>query len=97
MNVTVARVYLSESAHDYKDILRMLHDEEGVRGATVFRGISGFGSSGKIRTASLIDLSLDLPIVIEFFDEPERVEAVLQRLRALIEPWHVLTFGARLS
>jgi hypothetical protein len=35
--------------------------------------------------------------VIEFFDEPERVEAVLQRLRALIEPWHVLTFAARLS
>ena len=97
MNVTVARVYLSESEQRYKEVFRILHDEEKVRGATVFRGITGFGSSGVVHTSSLVDLALDLPVVIEFFDEPERVAAVLERLRGLVEPWHVLTFGAQVS
>lgn len=97
MNVTVARVYLSEAEQVHKKLFKLLHDEEKVRGATLFRGIAGFGSSGVVHTASLVDLTLDLPVVIEFFDEPERVEAVLARIRELVEPWHVLTFRAQIG
>jgi PII-like signaling protein len=96
MNVTVVRVYLSERAHKHEKIFRLLHDREVVRGVTMFRGISGFGHSGRIHGSSLLDLSLDLPVVIEFFDDPDKIEAVVADLREIVEPEHILTFPARL-
>ena len=63
-DVTMVRIYLTEGQHLLKQLLAQLHDEEKVRGVTVFRGISGFGRSGKMHSASLLDLSLDLPLVV---------------------------------
>lgn len=97
MNVTVARVYLSEGEHVHQRVFKLLHEQEQVRGATMFRGIAGFGASGVVHTTGLVDLALDLPVVIEFFDKPERVETVLERVRELVEPLHVLTFAAQLT
>lgn len=94
--VTFVRVYLTEGEHTKDKIFRRLHDEEKVRGVTVFRGISGFGRSGQVHSSSLLDVSLDLPLVIEFFDEPETVLAVIERLRDLVEPDHVLTYAAEI-
>src|SRR6266566_4047516 len=68
-DVLMVRIYLTEGEHLLKQLMKKLHDEEKVRGVTVFRGISGFGRSGKMHSASLVDLSLDLPLVLEFFDE----------------------------
>ena len=42
-DVTMVRVYLTEAGKTLKTLLTKLHDEEKVRGVTVFRGISGFG------------------------------------------------------
>ena len=95
--VTVARVYLTEGEHKLKELVRRLHDEEKVRGVTVFRGISGFGPSGKIHESGLVDLSLDLPLVLEFFDKPKRVRKVLADLGDMIDPGHVLTWSAELN
>lgn len=97
MKVTVARVYVTEGDHIQKTIIEYLHDELKVRGVTCFRGISGFGSSGRIHSSDLLDLSLDLPIVIEFFDVDERVQQALERLKGLIPPGHVITFAADLT
>lgn len=97
MNVTVARIYLAESAGVHERIFRRLHDEERVHGVTVFRAIAGFGPSGHVHTSGLLDLSLDLPIVVEFFDDPARVREVLDRLADLVGPGHVLTFPAQLD
>jgi PII-like signaling protein len=71
-DVTVVRIYLTEGEKLMKTLLAKLHDEEKVRGVTVFRGISGFGRSGVVHSSTLLDLSLDLPVVIEFFDTPTR-------------------------
>ena len=95
--VSVVRIYLTEGEHLLKTLLKRLHDEEQVRGVTVFRGISGFGKSGKMHASTLLDLSLDLPLVIEFFDLPERVERILDDLRDLIEPGHAITWSARMN
>lgn len=95
--VSVVRIYLTEGEHLLKTLLKRLHDEEQVRGVTVFRGISGFGKSGKMHASTLLDLSLDLPLVIEFFDLPERVEHILDDLRDLIEPGHAITWSARMN
>lgn len=95
--VTVARVYVTEGEGAHRRIFKRLHDEEKVRGVTVFRGITGFGRSGSVHSADLLDMSLDLPVVIEFFDTPERVQSVVERLADLVSPGHVVTFAAELQ
>ncbi len=94
MKVLVARIYLSEGQHVHKKILERLHDEEKVKGVTMFRAVSGFGASGLVHESGLIDISLNLPLVIEFFDAPEKVRQVIDDLHDLVKPDHVITFAA---
>jgi uncharacterized protein len=93
-SITVARIYLREGEHLLPKILKFLHDEEKVLGVTVFRGIAGFGSDGKIHTSSLIDLSLDLPLIVEFYDDTARIEVVLEHLTQQMKLPHVVTWPA---
>ena len=58
---------------------------EGCAGATVLRGIEGFGRASRIHTASILRLSEDLPVVIEWVDAAERVERVLPLLSGMVE------------
>ncbi len=51
--------------------------ERGLAGATVLRGMEGFGAHSRIHTAKILRLSTDLPIVIEIVDTDERIEAFL--------------------
>lgn len=93
-NVTMVRIYLTE--HDpVKELIRRLHDVERVRGVSVFRAISGFGPSGVEHTSSLVDLSLDLPVVIEFFDAPAKVEKIVAHIQDTIAPAHLVTWPAQ--
>jgi len=94
--ITMVRVYLTEAEGRLKKLLKYLHDDSQVRGVTVLRGISGFGKSGKIHTAHLVDLSLDLPVIIEFFDTPEKITPILSHLETLIEPNHIVYWHASL-
>lgn len=96
-DVTMVRVYLTEGEGRLETLLAKLHDEEKVRGVTVFRGISGFGKSGKMHSSSLLDLSMDLPVVIEFFDEPAKVGRILEHLDAMLEPGHVVSWEAQVN
>lgn len=52
--------------------------EMGMAGATVLRGIEGFGASSIVHTARILRLSEDLPIVIEMVDSPEKIEGFLE-------------------
>ena len=79
-----------------ESLLKRLHDEEKVQGVTVFRGISGFGISGRLHSSSLLDMSLDLPMVIEFFDVPEKVGPILEHIRRDIEPGHIVSWQGTL-
>lgn len=97
MKVTVARIYVTEGEHVHAKIFKRLHDEEKVRGVTMFRGISGFGKSGMVHSSTLLDMSLDMPVVIEFFDSTEKIEQTLQHLRDMVRPEHVITFAADLT
>lgn len=95
--VMVARIYLTESENQLSTLLTYLHDEAKVRGVTVFRGISGFGQSGELHRASLLDLSLDLPLVIEFFDKKEKVEMAVSHIKTLTKLEHILQWQAETS
>jgi uncharacterized protein len=97
--VMVARIYIRETEHArgktlMQEILNILHDQQRVRGVTVFRGIAGFGDSGEMHAADLLRLSVALPIVIEFFDTPSVVEAALTLLDGLVPAGHILSWRA---
>jgi PII-like signaling protein len=51
--------------------------ERGVAGATVVKGVEGFGKNSRVHTASILRMSEDLPVVVTFVDGPERVDTVL--------------------
>ena len=95
--ITMVRIYLTEGDHQFEKLMAILHDEEKVRGVTAFRGIAGFGQSGKMHSSTLIDLSLDLPLVVEFFDAPEKVKQVLTHLNTLIKPGHIVSWPAQVN
>jgi hypothetical protein len=94
-DITIVRIYLSEGESSLKKLLARLHDEEKVAGVTVFRGISGFGRSGRMHSSRLLDLSLDLPIVIEFFDAPDKVARIISHLETIVPPGHMVSWSAR--
>lgn len=96
-DVTLVRIYCSEAEHKLESLLALLQDQEQVAGVTAFRGIAGFGSSGKMHSASLLDLSLDMPLVIEFFDEPEKVQRIMQDLNELVKPGHMVSWTAKIN
>lgn len=90
---TLMRVFIGESdrcrsgSHSgkplYEAILLTLR-EAGIAGATVLRGIAGFGASAVIHTEKILRLSLDLPVIIEAVDEEERIQEVLPILDRMI-------------
>ena len=59
----------------YQYLLEMFR-KEGLSGATVFRGIAGFGKKSVLQTTSILRLSADLPIVIEVVDTREKIERI---------------------
>lgn len=96
IDVTFVRIYLTEGEGRMPALLARLHDEEKVQGVTVFRGISGFGKSGKVHSSTLMDMSLDLPLVVEFFDSPDKVNAILAHIHGEFEPGHIVSWPATL-
>ncbi|EME59791.1 DUF190 domain-containing protein [Amycolatopsis decaplanina] len=67
----------------YHEIVRRAHDA-GLAGASVLRGIEGYGASSLIHTTRLLSLSEDLPVVIVIVDEEDRIRAFLPQLDELI-------------
>ena len=59
--------------------------EEGLAGATVVRGIEGFGADSHLHTSRILRLSEDLPIVIEIVDTPERIDRVVPILDEMVD------------
>lgn len=57
---------------------------QGIAGATVLRGIEGFGAHSRVHTAKILRLSADLPIVVEIVDTPDKIEAFLPTIDGAI-------------
>jgi PII-like signaling protein len=62
-----------------------LFRKEGLAGATVLRGVSGFGAHRIYHTQKLLELSVDLPIVIEVVETQERIDAIMPKVDEMIE------------
>lgn len=57
----------------------------GLAGATAWRGLMGYGPTSRIRTAKILDLSADLPVIVEITDEEPKIAAFLPVLDRLFE------------
>ncbi len=83
------RIYIGESdKFEGKPLSKYLVEffkQEGLAGATVLRGIGGFGKTSKLHTTSILRLSDDLPIVVEVVDRKENIERVKPQLGDIIE------------
>ena len=98
MEVTVVRVYLTEANAHLNTLIKRLNDWGKVKGVTVFRGIAGFGQSGKIHSSALMSIADDddLPLVLEFFDEPSKAEVMIEWISNIVGPGHVVSWNAKL-
>lgn len=83
------RIFVGESDHHDG---RPLHEwivlqarERGIAGATVLRGILGYGAHSRLHSAKILRLSEDLPIVIEIVDTRDKIEAFLPVIDEAIE------------
>jgi PII-like signaling protein len=84
----LVRIYIGETdqwhgAPLYHAIVELLR-ERGIAGATVIRGIEGFGRAARVHTTRILRLSEDLPILIETVDEEAKVRRILPDLDAMV-------------
>jgi PII-like signaling protein len=84
----LVRVFIGESdKHDEKPLYEIIVSEARKRhmaGATVLRGLMGFGSHSLVHTAKILRLSEDLPIIVEIVDAPDRISEFLPELDRLV-------------
>ena len=82
------RIFIGEAdrwhGRSLAEAIVLMLREEGLAGATVVRGIEGFGADSRIHTAHILRLSEDLPIVIEAVDREERIRRILPKLDELV-------------
>jgi|SRR5215213_7236069 len=83
------RVFVGESDkvghRPLYEVIVLKAREAGLAGATVLRGVMGFGRNSILHTAKILRLSEDLPMVIEIVDSLEKVEAFLPALDEMIK------------
>jgi PII-like signaling protein len=86
---TLMRVHIGESdkwhGRPLHEAIVELLRKEGFSGATVLRGVAGYGGSSVYHTDKLLRLSQDLPIIVEAVETQERIEGILPRLDEMVE------------
>jgi PII-like signaling protein len=85
---TLMRIFIGESDKYrgkplYEALLEHMR-KKGLAGATVLRGVSGFGASSVVHTDKVLRLSLDLPLIIEVVETEEAIQAILPDLDEMI-------------
>jgi len=82
-------VYIGERDHYHGQPLysAIVHAarKAGLAGATVFKGIEGYGSHSVVHAARIVDMSSDLPILIELVDDAQKIEAFMPALTGMVD------------
>lgn len=94
ISVMMVRIYITEASHLLASIIDYLRNDAKIRGVSVFRAISGYGETGG-HTSSLLDLSLDLPLILEFFDNDKiKIKMAIDHLGTIVKPEHIVFWEA---
>ena len=99
-DILMVRVYLREADHGKRktlmqEILTLLQERHGVQAVMVFRAIAGFGAGGEVHADDILRLNVDLPLVIEFFEDPKVAEAAIALLDGRVPGGHIVSWPAR--
>lgn len=82
------RIFIGESdryqGRPLYEVIVLEARKRGMAGATVLRGVMGFGADSRMHTAKILRLSEDLPIIVEIVDNPDRIAAFLPELDKMI-------------
>ena len=93
------RIFIGESdRHEGRPLYEAIVLEarrRGMAGATVLRGIMGFGADSRMHTAKILRLSEDLPIIVEIVDKPDRIEGFLPAVDSMMQEGLVTLERAR--
>ena len=86
---TLLRIFLGEldkiSSRPLYEAILLAARKEGLAGCTVLKGVLSYGASTRIHTAKLIDISEDLPIIVEIVDKPEKINNFLPKVNSLFD------------
>jgi len=87
-DAVLLRIFIGESdRHMGKPLHQYLLEffrREGVAGATILRGISGYGKTSIVHTTSILRLSTDPPIIVEAIDTSEKIEEIKKKLEGIV-------------
>lgn len=88
MPSALLRIYLKQNAtfHDksiHEKVIEFLLDS-GIKGATLLRGIEGYGADKKIHTIKILELSHDLPVIMEVVDDEEKLRSIIPQLKVIV-------------
>jgi len=94
-------VYIGESDHWhgrplYAAIVEKAR-EMGLAGATVTRGLMGFGANSRIHTTGILRLSEDLPVVVQVIDRADRIDLLLAQLHEMVDEGLVVTWDVKVE
>lgn len=82
------RIFIGESdRYDHRPLYEAMVEllrREGFAGATVLRGVCGFGANRVYHTQKLLDLSVDMPMIIEVVDSQEKISAIMPQIDAMM-------------
>lgn len=82
------KIYISEDSkyksHSLLNTLIKRFRDIGVAGATVYRGLEGYGRVGELHTTKILDLSTALPVIIEVVDTPENIEKASKAAKEIV-------------
>ena len=88
-NGQLLRIFIGESDHwhgkPFYEALILKAREMGLAGATMMRGLMGYGANSRIHTAKLLRLSEDLPVVVEIVDSEEKISAFLPVIDEMVQ------------
>ncbi|ABA88235.1 protein of unknown function DUF190 [Syntrophotalea carbinolica DSM 2380] len=86
---TLMRIFIGESdrwkSKPLHEALVEMFRQEGFAGATVVKGIMGFGCHSVTHTDKLLRFSADLPVIVEVVDSPDKIEAIMPRIDDMME------------
>lgn len=92
---TLVRIFVGEGDQwHHRPLVSALVERlraEGFAGATVMRGVAGFGANSVIHTANLVDLSADLPVLIEVVEDAEHVEKLVAIMDEMVQGGALVT------
>jgi hypothetical protein len=88
-NAKLLRIFLGESDKYHQqplyETIVFEAKKQSLSGATVVRGIMGFGANSKVHTAKLFDISSDLPVIVEIVDTLEKINEFIKTVERLFE------------